>query len=197
MSGSVIAELRILSRKPLIFRIRNNGFHTICTDVKKTFCLYCSFLRCWPYRFPFSSKPWFQKDRTQGSEDLAASLTWKHSKRWSSCSAEKSQASFANRSWMFFTIACSNQLINPLFPSCGLCLNNIPVKCFCDMFLLFKIIHWKLLPEPSVFRIRIRTRIRSERHHLAGSGSGPASRAYTSGSGSGSVSITLPHIEKN
>ena len=34
-------------------------------------------------------------------------LTWKHPKRWSSCSAEKSQASFTSMSWIFFTmISC-------------------------------------------------------------------------------------------
>lgn len=31
--------------------------------------------------------------------------TWKHSNKWSSCSGEKSQASFANRSCTFFTMA--------------------------------------------------------------------------------------------
>lgn len=32
-------------------------------------------------------------------------LDWKHSKRWSNCSGEKSQASLARRSCTFFTIA--------------------------------------------------------------------------------------------
>lgn len=40
------------------------------------------------------------------------SHTWKQENRWSNCSAEKSQASLANKSWIFFTIASCLPIYN-------------------------------------------------------------------------------------
>ena len=47
-------------------------------------------------------------------------FTWKQENRWSSCSAEKSHANLAKRSWIFFTIASC-------FPACKKHLKKISV----------------------------------------------------------------------
>ena len=47
----------------------------------------------------------FGKTNMVSCQKAGQTLTWKHSKRWSSCSGEKSQANFAKRSCTFLTMA--------------------------------------------------------------------------------------------
>lgn len=52
------------------------------------------------------------KSITYKNSIIYTTLAWKHPKRWSSCSGEKSQASLAKRSCTFFTMASC-------FPCCA------------------------------------------------------------------------------